>query len=226
MKVAQGCGRSCGNPTPSCRGSAVSRCRGCIVSVKRESLAPYFKKRVLEVATPRPGIKWFVVDGGPINVIESTGAAMLEALAGDLRARGIRLGFANLRTEVSRRSARRSSTRGRNRCACRRRAGIVLMRKPDARKAWNLRVHPGGPVRHQGQLCQAHAQGWPRRAARRGAHLLWRHRGHPLRGPSPRCFLRRWLVSVLVVGSALQSRRYSVVELITFLLLELAIGTQ
>jgi sulfate permease, SulP family len=55
---------------------------------------------VLEVATPRPGIKWFVVDGGPINVIESTGAAMLEALAGDLRARGIRLGFANLRTEV------------------------------------------------------------------------------------------------------------------------------
>ena len=100
MKVAQGCGRSCGNPTPSYRGSAVSRCRGCIVSVKRESLAPYFKKRVLEVATPRPGIKWFVVDGGPINVIESTGAAMLEALAGDLRARGIRLGFANLRTEV------------------------------------------------------------------------------------------------------------------------------
>ena len=55
---------------------------------------------MLEVATPRPGIKWFVVDGGPINVIESTGAAMLEALAGDLRARGIRLGFANLRTEV------------------------------------------------------------------------------------------------------------------------------
>jgi MFS superfamily sulfate permease-like transporter len=62
--------------------------------------APYFKKRVLEVAASRPGIKWFVVDGGPINIIDSTGAAMLEALAGDLRARGIRLGFANLRTEV------------------------------------------------------------------------------------------------------------------------------
>ena len=29
---------------------------------------------------------------------------------------------------------------------------FVLMRKPDARKVWNLRVHPGGPVRHQGQL--------------------------------------------------------------------------
>ena len=62
--------------------------------------APYFKKRVLEVAASRPDIKWFVVDGGPINIIDSTGAAMLEALAGDLRARGIRLGFANLRTEV------------------------------------------------------------------------------------------------------------------------------
>jgi hypothetical protein len=49
--------------------------------------APYFKKRVLEVAASRPGIKWFVVDGGPINIIDSTGAAMLEALAGDLRAR-------------------------------------------------------------------------------------------------------------------------------------------
>ena len=62
--------------------------------------APYFKKRVLELAASRPGIKWFVVDGGPINAIDSTGADMLEALADDLRARGIRLGFANLRTEV------------------------------------------------------------------------------------------------------------------------------
>jgi hypothetical protein len=40
------------------------------------------------------------VDGGPINVIEGTGAAMLEALAGDLCACGIRPGFANFRTEV------------------------------------------------------------------------------------------------------------------------------
>jgi len=62
--------------------------------------APYFKKRVLEMAASRPGIKWFVVDGGPINIIDSTGASMLEALVSDLRARGIRLGFANLRTEV------------------------------------------------------------------------------------------------------------------------------
>jgi hypothetical protein len=50
-----------------------------------------FKKRVLEVAASRPGIKWFVVDGGPINTIDSTGAATLEALVADLRARGIRL---------------------------------------------------------------------------------------------------------------------------------------
>jgi hypothetical protein len=40
------------------------------------------------------------VDGGRINVIDSTSTEMLKAFAGDLRARGIRLGFANLRTEV------------------------------------------------------------------------------------------------------------------------------
>jgi MFS superfamily sulfate permease-like transporter len=42
--------------------------------------APYFKKRVLKVAASRPGIRWFVVDGGPINIIDSTGASMLQAL--------------------------------------------------------------------------------------------------------------------------------------------------
>jgi MFS superfamily sulfate permease-like transporter len=62
--------------------------------------APYFKKRALETAASHPGIKWFIVDGSTINSIDSTGAAMLEALSEDLRARGIRLGFANIRTEV------------------------------------------------------------------------------------------------------------------------------
>jgi SulP family sulfate permease len=62
--------------------------------------APYFKKRVLEMAVSHPGIKWLIVDGGPINSVDSTGAAMLEALSEDLSTRGIRLGFANLRTEV------------------------------------------------------------------------------------------------------------------------------
>ena len=62
--------------------------------------APYFKKRVLEVAAAHPGIKWLIVDGSTINSIDSTGAAMLEALSADLHTRGIHLGFANLRTEV------------------------------------------------------------------------------------------------------------------------------
>jgi SulP family sulfate permease len=62
--------------------------------------APYFKKRVLDNAALHPGIKWFVVDGSPINSIDNTGVPILEGLAEDLRERGIRLGFANLRTEV------------------------------------------------------------------------------------------------------------------------------
>jgi MFS superfamily sulfate permease-like transporter len=62
--------------------------------------ASYFKKRALEMAANHPGIKWLIVDGSPINSIDSTGAAMLEALSEDLGRRGIRLGFANLRTEV------------------------------------------------------------------------------------------------------------------------------
>ena len=63
--------------------------------------APYFKKRVLEiVAASHPGIKWFIVDGSTINSVDSTGATILEALSEDLRTRGIRLGFANLRTQI------------------------------------------------------------------------------------------------------------------------------
>jgi high affinity sulfate transporter 1 len=62
--------------------------------------APYFKRRVLETAATHPGIQWFIVDGSTINSVDSTGAAVLEALSDDLRTRGIRLGFANLRTEV------------------------------------------------------------------------------------------------------------------------------
>ena len=62
--------------------------------------ALYFKRRVLEVAATHPGIKWLIVDDSTINSIDSTGAAMLEALSEDLRARGMRLGFANPRTEV------------------------------------------------------------------------------------------------------------------------------
>jgi MFS superfamily sulfate permease-like transporter len=62
--------------------------------------APYFKKRVLDVAAATPGTTWLVVDGAPVNSIDSTGAAVVEDLADELRRRGIRFGFANLRTEV------------------------------------------------------------------------------------------------------------------------------
>jgi high affinity sulfate transporter 1 len=62
--------------------------------------APYFKKRVLELASQRDGTRWLVVDGSPINTIDATGAAILDDLAEALRQRGIRLAFANLRSQV------------------------------------------------------------------------------------------------------------------------------
>jgi high affinity sulfate transporter 1 len=62
--------------------------------------APYFKKRVLETAAARPDTRWLVVDGSPINAIDATGAFVVADLVAELRQRGIRLGFANLRTEV------------------------------------------------------------------------------------------------------------------------------
>jgi STAS domain len=55
--------------------------------------APYFKRRVLKRAATHPGSKWFIVDDSTINSIDSTGAAMLEALSEDFRARVIWLGF-------------------------------------------------------------------------------------------------------------------------------------
>ncbi len=62
--------------------------------------APYFKKRVLELASASEGVRWLVVDGAPLNTIDSTGATTIEDLAAELRARGVRLGFANLRSVV------------------------------------------------------------------------------------------------------------------------------
>ncbi|MGH6634960.1 MAG: SulP family inorganic anion transporter [Gammaproteobacteria bacterium] len=62
--------------------------------------APYFKKRVLEIVDSRPDIEWFIVDGSPVNAVDSTGAEVLEALAGELAARGVRLGIANFRSET------------------------------------------------------------------------------------------------------------------------------
>ena len=62
--------------------------------------ASYFKKRVLELATVQPDLKWLVIDGSTVNTIDSTGAETIEALARDLARRGIRLGLAGFRTEV------------------------------------------------------------------------------------------------------------------------------
>jgi high affinity sulfate transporter 1 len=62
--------------------------------------AGYFKKRVLELATGQPKIEWFIVDGSTINLVDVTGAEMLESLTQELAARGIRFGLANVRREV------------------------------------------------------------------------------------------------------------------------------
>jgi high affinity sulfate transporter 1 len=60
----------------------------------------YFKKRVVELVASRPNIEWFIVDGSTINLVDITGAEMLESLAGELAARGVRFGLANVRREV------------------------------------------------------------------------------------------------------------------------------
>jgi MFS superfamily sulfate permease-like transporter len=62
--------------------------------------APYFSQRALELVAARPDAKWLIVDGGPINAIDSTGAAALEGLVRQLNKRGVRLGLANARTNV------------------------------------------------------------------------------------------------------------------------------
>jgi high affinity sulfate transporter 1 len=62
--------------------------------------APYFKKRVLQLAAEIEGTRWLVVDGAPLNLIDTTGAEVVADLSEELARRGIRLGFANLRSQV------------------------------------------------------------------------------------------------------------------------------
>jgi len=62
--------------------------------------ATYFKKRVLELAIGQAELKWIVIDGGPINTVDSTGAEAWAALAQELRIRGVQLKLAACRTEV------------------------------------------------------------------------------------------------------------------------------
>ena len=60
----------------------------------------YFKKRVVELVASRSNIEWFIVDGSTINLVDITGAEMLDALAGELASRGVRFGLANVRRDV------------------------------------------------------------------------------------------------------------------------------
>jgi len=62
--------------------------------------AGYFKKRVVEIVTSHTDIEWIILDGSTINHVDVTGAEMLESLAEELAARGVRFGLANARHEV------------------------------------------------------------------------------------------------------------------------------
>ena len=62
--------------------------------------AGYFKKRVVELVASHADIEWIIVDGSTINLVDITGAEMLESLAEELAARGVRFGLANARREV------------------------------------------------------------------------------------------------------------------------------
>ena len=62
--------------------------------------AGYFKTRVMELVASHPDIEWIIVDGSTINMVDITGAEMLESLAEELAARGVRFCLANVRREV------------------------------------------------------------------------------------------------------------------------------
>ena len=68
--------------------------------------AGYFKKRVVELVSSHPDVEWFILDGSTINTVDITGAEMLESLAEELAARGVRFGLANVRREVRNRLER------------------------------------------------------------------------------------------------------------------------
>jgi high affinity sulfate transporter 1 len=62
--------------------------------------AAYLKKRIVELATAESDLKLLVLDGGTVNAIDSTGAETIEAIAVDLKQRGMRLALAGFRTEA------------------------------------------------------------------------------------------------------------------------------
>jgi len=55
---------------------------------------------VLELVAAHPDLEWFVVDGSTINILDVTTVEMLETLAAELAARGIRLILAGLHPDV------------------------------------------------------------------------------------------------------------------------------
>jgi high affinity sulfate transporter 1 len=62
--------------------------------------AAYFKRRVLEVVAATPDAKWLVLDGAPIDQVDSTGADTIAALADALTAAGVRLLIAGAHAQV------------------------------------------------------------------------------------------------------------------------------
>jgi high affinity sulfate transporter 1 len=62
--------------------------------------AGYFKKRVTELIGAHPDVKWLILDGSTINLVDVTGAEMLDSLTQELSANGVRFGLANVRREV------------------------------------------------------------------------------------------------------------------------------
>jgi sulfate permease, SulP family len=63
--------------------------------------ADYVRSRIRKIADSLPaGTRWFILDASAIAQIDSTAAAMLDEVRADLAGRGIRLGIAELHSEV------------------------------------------------------------------------------------------------------------------------------
>jgi len=62
--------------------------------------AGYFKRRVLAIVAASPGVKGLVVDGAPIDHLDSTGADTIAAIADELSAAGTRLIIAGAHSQV------------------------------------------------------------------------------------------------------------------------------
>jgi high affinity sulfate transporter 1 len=62
--------------------------------------AAHFKRRALDVVARHPGAEWLVLDASTINLVDLTGVDVVEELAAELAARGVRLGLANVHPDV------------------------------------------------------------------------------------------------------------------------------